>query len=240
MPGSWPDDIYLIRHAESLGNVARAEAIAGGSETIAVDENDRGVGLSLCGIEQAHALGIWFQKNPPAVVWTSPFRRARETARLAAETWESSVPIVVDDRLRERSLGVLNRLTRAGIRARYPHEALACMRVGKFNYRPPLGESWADVAHRLRGVVDALHACSHKRVMIVTHEAVILCMRYLLEKLTVAQLMAIDTKITVANCALTHYRGTSDGLELVAFNDVTPLVSSNAPITNASDAADVH
>ena len=239
MAGSWPDDIYLIRHAESLGNVARAEAIAGASETIAVDDDDKQVGLSPRGIEQAHALGIWFQKNPPAVVWSSPFRRARDTARLAAESWEASVPIVVDDRLRERTLGILNRLTGAGIRARYPHEALARMRVGKFDYRPPMGESWADVVHRLRGVVDALRACPQKRVMVVTHQVVVMCLRYLLERLTVAQLMAIDTKITVANCSVTHYRAVSDGLELVSFNDVAPLAALNVPVTKTSDAADV-
>lgn len=239
MPARWPDDIFLIRHGESLGNVARAEAISSGSEIIEVDENDKQVGLSARGIEQARALGIWFQRNPPSVVWTSPYRRARETARLAADQWENPVPIVVDDRLRERSLGILNRLTGAGIRSRYPHEALSRMRVGKFDYRPPLGESWADVAHRLRGVVDALHACSQKRIMIVTHQVDIMCLRYLLEKLTVAQLMALDTKMTVANCSVTHYQATDDRIELVAFNDVSPLASLSAPVTKTSDAADV-
>ncbi len=239
MPGAWPEEIFLVRHGESEGNVARAKAIAAHAEILDVDENDKAVPMSPRGAEQAAALGKWFANAPPSVVWTSPYRRARETARIAADAWPAPAQVVLDDRLRERSLGRLNRLTNEGIRARYPQEALARMRLGKFDYRPPLGESWADVAHRLRGVVDALHACSYQRVMIVTHQVVVMCMRYLLERLTVAQLMAIDAKVSVANCAVTHYRSTESGLQLVAFNDVTPLAALSVPVTKTDDAADV-
>ncbi len=238
MSGAWPEEFFLVRHGESEGNVARTCAMAANAEIIDVDENDKAVPLSARGAEQAAALGKWLTGDPPSIVWTSPFRRARETARIAASAWPVPAQIVLDDRLRERSLGVLNRLTGAGIRARYPQEALARMRVGKFDYRPPLGESWADVAHRLRGVVDALHACSYKRVMVVTHQVVVMCMRYLLEHLTVAQLMAIDAKTSIANCAVTHYRSTPSGIELVSFNDVTALAALSAPVTKTDDAAD--
>lgn len=227
MPTAWPEEIIIVRHGESAGNVARMHALETGADLIDVDENDKSVALSARGVEQSRALGVWFAKQPPTVVWTSPYRRARETARIAADAWEHASTIVLDDRLRERSLGTLNRLTASGIRARYPQEALARMRVGKFDYRPPLGESWADVAHRLRGVVDALHACAHARVMIVTHEVVVLCLRYLLEGLTTAQLMAIDRKLTIANCAITRYRSEGGGLRLTDFNDVAPLAEAN-------------
>lgn len=239
MPGSWPEDIYIIRHGESRGNVARVRALEQGAHLIEVGDDDKEVALSPRGVEQAKALGQWFVNHPPTVVWTSPYRRARETARLAADAWPASVPIVLDDRLRERSLGLLNRLTGDGIRARYPHEALARMRMGKFDYRPPMGESWADVTHRLRGVVDALHACSHKSVTIVTHQVVVMCLRYLLERLTVAQLMAIDQKVAIANCAVTHYHAAPNGLQLIAFNDITALAALDAPVTKTDDAADV-
>src|ERR1700719_2567294 len=156
MPQVWPDDIFLIRHAESIGNVARIHALASGAETISVEEDDKLVGLSALGIEQARALGAWFAPNPPSVVWTSPYRRARETACIAADAWRRPVPVVTDQRLRERSLGVLHRLTAAGVRTQHPREALSLVRQGKFSYRPPLGESWGDVAQRLSGVVDAL------------------------------------------------------------------------------------
>lgn len=238
MPTAWPDEIVIVRHGESLGNVAQAQAIETGADLIDVDDDDKSVALSARGIEQSRALGVWFAKQPPSVVWTSPFRRARETARIAADAWEHSATIVLDDRLRERSLGTLNRLTAPGIRARYPQEALARMRVGKFDYRPPMGESWADVAHRLRGVVDALHACAHKRVMVVTHQVVVLSLRYLLEGLTVAQLMAIDRKHAIANCAITRYKAAANGLQLVDFNDVAPLEALDVPVTKRSDAAD--
>jgi broad specificity phosphatase PhoE len=57
--------------------------------------------------------------------------------------------------------------------------------LGKFYHRPPGGESWCDVIFRLRALMDTvgLHhgGC---RVMIVAHQVVVLCLRYLIEGLT--------------------------------------------------------
>jgi len=54
-----------------------------------------------------------------------------------------------DERLRDRDQGILEFLTRRAIITSYPAEAERRGRLGDFYYRPPGGESWADVALRL-------------------------------------------------------------------------------------------
>ena len=62
-------------------------------------------------------------------------------------------PVRLDERLREREFGVLDRLTKVGIEERFPEQAAARAFLGKFFHRPPGGESWADVAARVRAVL---------------------------------------------------------------------------------------
>lgn len=97
-------------------------------------------------------------------------------------------------------------MTRLGIEQGHPQLADARGRIGKFYFRPPAGESWCDVILRLRSVLDtiSLHH-SRKRVLIVAHQVVVLCMRYLLENLDEARTLAIDAEGDVANCAVTEY-----------------------------------
>ena len=92
-----------------------------------------------------------------------------------------------DERLREKEFGLLDRLTHTGILERFPEQAELRRVLGKFYYRPPGGESWTDVILRLRSLVETLtreHA--GQRVAIVTHQVIVLCFRYLLEKLKVS------------------------------------------------------
>ena len=132
----------------------------------------------------------------------SPLCRARRAARdhpvLALRPRQQTAEIIckqgalaggpartiVDERLREREFGIFDRLTTAGIRQRFPEEAAHRRRLGKFYHRPPGGESWADVILRLRSMLNTinLHYCD-KRVLIVCHQVVVLCFRYILEEL---------------------------------------------------------
>lgn len=58
----------------------------------------------------------------------------------------------------------------------------------------------------MRALLDtvSLHYAG-KRVMIVAHQVVVLGMRYVLEHLTEAQILAIDAQGDVANCSVTQY-----------------------------------
>jgi len=245
----WPERLWVVRHGESAGNVAREAADAAGLPLIAIAERDVDVPLSALGEEQSRALGRWFARMPPEerpnVVLTSPYVRARKTAEIVETQGGLCARLdsfVVDERLREKEFGILDRLTRKGIEAHHPEQAEFRRLLGKFYHRPPGGESWCDVILRLRSALDtiSLHhgGC---RVLIVGHQVVVLCMRYLLEHMTEEQILAIDAQAEVANCAVTEYRfdptaGTDGGLVLSAYNFVAPLEEAGAPVTSEPDA----
>jgi broad specificity phosphatase PhoE len=235
---AWPRRIILVRHAESIGNLARVTAEVNGEELIDIAERDMDVPLSATGERQARALGRWLRtEGRPTAVYASPYVRAAETARLACEEADIVEPLQYDERLREREFGVLDRLTRAGIEARFPVEAEARGRVGKFYYRPPGGESWCDVALRVRSVVDSVgreHADGD--LLVVTHEVVVMVFRYVLERLTEAEVLRLSAERELANCSITEYRvSAEEGArpELVQYD----FVPEGMPVTAEPDVA---
>jgi broad specificity phosphatase PhoE len=197
--------------------------------------------LSGTGRAQARALGrAWRDLTPderPTAVLCSPYARAFGTAELAVEVAGWDVELVRDERLRERDLGMLDGFTKHGIERRFPEEAERRKWVGKFYYRPPGGESWADVAGRVRSVVEAAERkYAGGRILVVTHQAVILLARYVLENLTEQQVLDIDDQHRVANTALVRYRYEAGAPRLVAFNDTQHLGERAAPVTEEPDA----
>ena len=245
MSSPWPARLWIVRHGQSAGNVARDRAHAAGLGEIDLDIRDVDVPLSDLGHEQSEALGKWFAALPkderPTVVLTSTYLRAQQTATAIAEAGglaEVDLALCIDERLREREFGVLDRLTTQGIEARYPDQAEARRRLGKFYHRPPGGESWCDVILRLRAALDTL-SLHHRdeRVLIVGHQVVVLCLRYLLESMTETEILAIDAEGDVANCGVTTYfQHGEGGLTLEAYNFVAPLEDEGAPVTAAPDA----
>ena len=248
MSSRWPVTLWIIRHGESAGNVARDEAHAAGLPRIALTTRDVDVPLSPRGVEQAEALARWFAERPaegrPEVVLSSPYVRAVQTADIIARGGglaPEAPAHCLDERLREREFGVLDRLTTLGIRELYPQQAEQRGQLGKFYHRPPGGESWCDVILRLRSALDTLSLhYAGRRVLIVGHQVVVLCLRYLLEKLTEAEILAIDAEGDVANCGVTEYRfdgtaGPSGGLTLCNYNFIAPLEQVGAPVTTAPD-----
>ncbi len=244
---TWPSVLWLVRHGESAGNVARDAAEAAGLAMIDVRGRDMDVDLSERGVGQARALGRWFARRPtderPTVVLASPFVRAERTAALIVEEArpERLVARVVDERLREKEFGTLDRLTRAGIVARYPEEAARRAQIGKFYYRPPGGESWCDVILRLRSVLDHIQLrYRRERVLLVAHEVTVLCFRYLLEELSERELLEIDRARDVANCSLTRYEFARnpdgrEGMVLREYNVVEPIEESGEAVTTGPD-----
>lgn len=249
MSQRWPSRLWIVRHGESAGNVARDAAHAAGRADIEIESRDVDVPLSPLGERQSGALGRWFATmspdERPDVVLTSPYLRARKTAAIIQQSSglaASFSGFVVDERLREREFGILDRLTRFGIEQRHPEQAESRRLVGKFYFRPPAGESWCDVILRLRSVLDtiSLHYRG-KRVLVVSHQVIVLCMRYVLENMDEKTILTIDAEGDVANCAVTDYSfepgKEGDGcLVLKKYNFVAPLEREGALVTSAPDA----
>ncbi|HEY8577276.1 MAG TPA: histidine phosphatase family protein [Devosia sp.] len=238
----WPRRLWIVRHGESTGNVARQAAMDAGLSEINIDHRDIDVPLSVRGEQQAMALGRWFKSGDagavPGVVVASPYARARRTAELiAAHGGFADAEMSFDERLREKEFGVLDRLTAAGILERYPEQARFRSLLGKFYHRPPAGESWCDVILRLRSLLDTvgLHHAGED-VLIVSHQVVVLCLRYIIESLTEEEILAIDRQGDVANCSVTEYRldpdaGRGGQLVLERYNFVAPLREEGATVT---------
>lgn len=245
----WPDLVYIVRHGESAGNVARDAAIEAGEPRIDLDIRDVDVPLSPLGERQAIAVGKWFGDLPPEkrpnIVLTSPYVRARHTAGLIVKTagmHEDSYSFIVDERLREKEFGVLDRLTALGVKNHFPDQAEFRRLLGKFYHCPPGGESWCDVILRLRSATEMMSReyCG-QRVLIVCHAVVVLCMRYIVEHLTETELLTIDKETEIANCSVTEYEydetlGPRGNLRLKLFNFVAPLEEAGAPVTSEPDA----
>ena len=221
-----PRTLWLIRHAESAGHVAHDAALAAGLPELDLAARDMDVPLSPLGEVQAKALGAVLAdlEHPPTAVVCSPYRRAVDTAALAMEAADVHPPVRLDERLREREFGILDRLTKVGIEERHPDQAAARAFLGKLYHRPPGGESWADVAARVRSFYTDLrldHAGDD--VLVVTHQAVIMLFRYVLEDLDEVQLLELGGQVDVANTAVTTYRSEGDRPVLAGFNDTSHL-----------------
>lgn len=247
MTPRWPSTLWIVRHGQSAGNVARDEATEAGLARIALTSRDVDVPLSDLGREQAQALGRWFaswhEEQRPEILLASPYVRAVQTAEIfrSAGGCPADEKICLDERLREKEFGVLDGLTVAGIHEFQPDQAEFRKLLGKFYHRPPGGEAWTDVIFRLRALMDtvSLHY-GGRRVMIVAHQVVVLCLRYVIENLTEAEILAIDKQGDVANCAITEYTfdpkaGRDGGLVLSRYNVTAPLEEDDTPVTAEPD-----
>jgi probable phosphoglycerate mutase len=226
-----PSGLWLVRHGESVGNLAADRAETAGAEVIDVDRRDMDVPLSPRGEQQAAALGGWLAglggADRPRRLLCSPYTRTRQTAALALRAAGgplAGLPVSYDERLRDRDFGVLDGLTVPGIRSRYPQEAARRARLGKFYYRPPGGESWCDVALRVRPVLEEVRSrWAGESVLVVTHDVVVLIFRYLAEGLDEEQLLGIGRRTAVGNCSVTRLAPHRGGLRCVDFNlDIGP------------------
>jgi broad specificity phosphatase PhoE len=247
MEQKWPQEIWLVRHGQSAGNVARDAAEAAAGHHIDIAERDVDVPLSELGIRQSEALAGWFGSMPeaerPNVVLHSPYLRAAETARILMQPINRSalMSVQADERLREKEFGILDRLTTHGIAHKYPELYEQRKHVGKFYFRPPGGESWADVILRLRSVLDTItREYSGERVLIVGHQVTVNCFRYLFERLDEAAILAYDRAGDVPNCSVTSYafdpsQGKRGKLALRLVNFVAPLEASGTPVTVGKD-----
>jgi broad specificity phosphatase PhoE len=184
------------------------------------------------------------QDKKPTVLLHSPYVRARRTAELLIEGAHLDLQEITcheDERLREKEFGVFDRLTKYGIEQKFPELFQQREHVGKFYFRPPGGESWCDVLLRLRSMLDTITRGYRKeRVLIVGHQVIVVCLRYLLERLDEAEILDIDRKLDVPNCGVTSYEfnaglGRKGKLVPKLINFVAPLEEAGASVTREPD-----
>ncbi|WP_336082544.1 histidine phosphatase family protein [Nocardia sp. SSK8] len=183
--------LWAIRHAQSRANAWFADPA---TETRPMRGTDATVELTGYGEWQAGCLGDWLAGlasiQRPTLVVCSPYLRTRLTWALMAEAAVTRnrhlrpIRTLVDERLRDREMGIFELHPYRAIRRRSPEEAARREQVGNWVYRPPGGESLADVALRVRGFLDELDTVAPgEQVLLITHDAVVLALRYVLDGL---------------------------------------------------------
>lgn len=138
-----PATLWLVRHGESTWNTLG----------LAQGHDDRAE-LTRHGRRQAEEVARQFRGTPVGAVYASDLRRARQTAApLAAR---AGVPVVLDTRLRERGLGVLEGTPAAGNGPSATGLDLTAGLITDPDKRPVGGESVRDLYRRAAAFLDDL------------------------------------------------------------------------------------
>ncbi|MEU9535835.1 histidine phosphatase family protein [Streptomyces sp. NPDC048213] len=219
--------LWVVRHGQSTANVAFAEVERSGATALPVEGTDSDVPLSAQGARQAQALGHWLAEHHQDLdlVVCSPYARTRQTwqvmaAHAAAED-VAPLPVLIDERLRDREMGIFELHPPSALKARAPEEATRRGRLGEWFYRPPGGEALADVALRVRDFLTELErAAPGRRVLLVAHDAVVIAVRFALAGLGTASPESLPP---VPNASLSHWQGDGHHLHLHQWGDTAHL-----------------
>ena len=174
--------LVLLRHGETDWN---AQARLQGHRDIPLNE---------IGLRQAVAAAPSVAGLQPDVIVASDLVRARVTAAAVAEL--TGLPVGVDQRLRETSMGLWEGLTRDDVVAGWPGE-WERWRTTSAHSSPPAGESRWQVAQRAAEVVAELDAGTADRALLVAHGGLIVGLTGLLLNLPDD---SWGTLIGVGNC----------------------------------------
>ena len=148
-----PAQLVLVRHGQTAWNAERR--FQGHADTP----------LSEAGRAEARALGDRLRDEPVTALYTSPLRRAVETAEIVAAV--AGVPLEVDERLREIDVGSWQGLTRDEVEARFP-EAYGRWLEGEASWDD--GETYEALAERiLPTLVELSERHGSGLVVAVTH-----------------------------------------------------------------------
>ncbi len=146
--------IYLLRHAQTGDNIVKR--YTGG--------NDK-VGINREGVKQVRAIISFLKKEEIKTIYSSPYRRCLETARLINKYLK--VKLVTEERLREVNYGKWQGLTSAEVKMMYPEE-FAARGKNPALVAPPGGETLLQMQKRVTRIIEEI-VCSRKDSLIVTH-----------------------------------------------------------------------
>lgn len=206
----WPDRIVFVRHGLSRYNEER-ELINRGilktytSKVKSVRNVD--IPLSPKGKMQAQKTGAYLKKKYKHfdLIFASPFLRALETARIIGRNFPDS-RFLIEERIREKEFGITDGLTPEELQSLFPYEFARKQKEKKYYYRPIGGESYPDVNLRLWSFLSSVvREYPKTSILIVSHSAVMLGFRKLLEKLDEKTLLTIDRSNELKNCAINSY-----------------------------------
>lgn len=192
--------IILLRHGESvLNRLIEKEGVQVfcGATDIELTEHGKNQAKSLEGNEKL--------KNV-SKIYASNLIRAIDTAKLAFPNRE----IIIDERIRERSLGYFEEKYVKDMEKEYPElfkkeDNLKFRR--DFIVKAPQGENYTDVSLRVKSFLDSIDLEKNEKIALFSHMHCIRCILYLLLGLDKEEVI----KLTIPNCEIIELEGTKLG-----------------------------
>jgi len=210
-----PIDLVLVRHGQSEGNAAKRLSEAGDHSAFTSAFRERhsaSFRLTDRGRKQAQRAGdvlrqefvsnhIGFDR-----CITSEYVRAMETAALLQL---SSAEWLCDFYLTERDWGELDICPENEREEKFGAD-LRRREIEPFFWRPPNGESFAQLCLRIDRVLDTLHReCADKRVLIVCHGEVMRAFQVRIERMSQVRfkelILSKNPQDSIHNCQIVHY-----------------------------------
>ena len=151
--------LIITRHAQTSWNKENPTRLQGIKDT----------DLSKQGKEQAGKLALRLKSHNIELIFTSPLKRALETAQ-EIKKFHPKAKLIVDKDLKELNFGILEGLTDKEIQEEYK-EIWEAREKDKFNYKIPKGESYAETEIRALRVLDKIIK-TKKDSVIVAHATI--------------------------------------------------------------------
>jgi len=197
--------LILVRHGETQWN---RENRALGHTEIELNEEGR---------KQVESVALALREEKVAAIYSSPLRRARETAEAIARFHQ--VAVEVDGAFKEMDAGELDGLTYEDMRDRYGDFLREWIKDASL-LRVPGGESLAQVQQRAwQGVEGIIHRHPQGVVIVVSHNFAILCIICRALGLDLSQFRRL--RLNVASISTLNFGGW--GIQLELFNDTCHL-----------------
>jgi len=197
-------EIILVRHGETEWNV---EEIYRGRIDVKLNE---------VGVKQAELLGRYLSNLKLDAIYTSPLKRALDTANIL--TQYQNVGVQVTDGLMDLNCGEWQGLSDEQVRKLYPalHEQ---WRVNPHLVKMPGGEKLEDVRERALGVVDEAVSKHSGSVALVSHRVV--------NKVLICALLGLDNShfwnVKQDVCGITTFDYVRGRFILTKHNDTSYL-----------------
>lgn len=172
-------------------------------------------GLDELGHAQAQAFADWYGKR--SVVYSSPLKRAQETAGYVASNGIEEIPD-----LREVAMGEWEGFTTAEIIEKWPDLMETIYRNGVDLKRGKTGESFGELRARIANAIDSLDAAEGETTLVVSHGGAI---RSYVSGLTDTDDSHAESLHTPANTSVTHLAFTDRGPEVLDYAVATHLDS---------------
>lgn len=214
--------LYLVRHGENPANLTHEFSYK------LVDYS-----LTPKGVLQAEQTADFFKNSSIGAIYSSPLKRAYETAQIIARPHKQ--PVTIIEEFREINVGDLERMPPNETSWQLHDQIIAAWTSGKLDIPFPGGESFLELVARVRaGLLEATRQRDKQRIVIVAHGG---CITAIVRSLC-PNAGSQHTSNAMHNCAITEMELmiSEDDLtsSLLSWACATHLCGEAAELTSAA------